>query len=106
MTEETILGFVNELCRRNRFASFIDPQLRKAIIEHDSQILYGTLMHGLSYQGISDRIADGYIRKHGNITYQEIAQALGQGDTQCPKLKCFSTFRKCGYQKDKHTCNL
>ena len=56
-----------------------------AVTNHDTPRLFGWLMSILSFQGISDQVAENYIHKHGNVTWVEIDQALAQSPS-CPQL--------------------
>jgi hypothetical protein len=44
---------------------FRDRDLCGAIERHDSAALFDRLMHDFSFQGISDEIAENYMRRHG-----------------------------------------
>src|ERR1019366_2666141 len=56
-----------------------------AVNQHDSATLFDWLMNELSYQGISDRIAEQYLDQHGNITWADVEFAL-TNKPSCPKL--------------------
>jgi hypothetical protein len=45
-----------------RLAGVID-----AVRRHDNDVLYGWLMEWLSYQGVSDAVAAGYMDRHGRV---------------------------------------
>src|SRR3954451_21771279 len=74
-----------------------------AIAAHDTQVLFGWLMEVLSYQGISDRIASGFMEKHGAPDAAPIAAALASGPS-CPKLRSYWHFERCGFHKGSRTC--
>ena len=74
-----------------------------AIRRHDTPALFSWLMSQLSYQGIADRVAQGYIARHGNVTWADIAVTVERSDL-CPKLTTYATFTCCGYIKSSHTC--
>ena len=40
------------------------------------RVIFDWLMSELSFQGISDAVAEGYIDRHGNVTWAEIEDAL------------------------------
>jgi hypothetical protein len=74
-----------------------------AVSDGDSSGLFNWLMGQLSYQGIADRAADGYIARHGNVTWTQIAASLAQPDL-CQKLTAYATFTHCGYTKTSRSC--
>ena len=51
----------------------------------DTPIIFDWLMGILSYQGISDAVAYGFMARHGNITWAQIEGALS-ADRDCRKL--------------------
>src|SRR4051812_29328913 len=53
-----------------------------AVQRHDMAALFDWLMNALSYQGIADRVAEGFIRDNGNIEWGDIASSLA------PKPSC------------------
>src|ERR1700726_4363361 len=57
----------------------------RAVKSHDTPTLLDWLIEILSFQGISDAVAAGYIAQHGNVCWAEIAEALSRNPT-CPKL--------------------
>ena len=56
----------------------------------------------LSYQGISDRVVDQFIDKHGQIDWQAAQDIASQAP--CPKLTSYWHFEGCNYQKVTATC--
>jgi hypothetical protein len=78
-------------------------QLRAAIANHDTALLFGWLMEALSFQGISNGVALGYMERHGRVTWDQIARVLGK-KVYCPKLKSYWSFHRCGYEKGSETC--
>src|ERR1700755_1439839 len=58
--------------------------IRSAIERHDTAALFDWLMSTLSYQGISDRVADDYMEGHGRVTWQDIERELA-GSPSCAK---------------------
>jgi hypothetical protein len=44
----------------------------QAVERHDMPALFDWLMSILSYQGIADRVAEGFILEHGNVTWGEL----------------------------------
>src|SRR3984893_6460051 len=51
-------------------------KLRAAIRNPDTGPLFDWLMSALSYQGITDQVAYGYMEKHGRATWRQIKEAL------------------------------
>ena len=60
-------------------------------------------MGSFSYQGISDRVARGYLAKHGNVTWADIEGSLRR-TTPCPKLGSYWSYSGCRYDKGSSTC--
>ena len=58
----------------------------------------------MSFQGISDAVASGYIAQHGNVRWAEIAEALSRSPS-CPKLGGYWRFYDCRYHKGSDTCS-
>lgn len=85
--------------------SFEEIGLLEAIQRHDDEALYNWLAEAISYQGISDSVAAGYIREHGSIQAADIRTAL-ERPHGCAKLTSFGHFEDCGYRKTKRTCNM
>ena len=78
--------------------------LRAAIADHNTAFLFGWLMETLSYQGISNRVALGYMERHGRVTWRQIERSMGK-QVGCPKLKSYWQFHRCGYEKGSKTCS-
>jgi hypothetical protein len=74
-----------------------------ALRRHNTRLIYGWLMKTLSFQGIADRVAQGYIDEHGNVSFDEVRAAL-QKKPSCPKLTGFWSFSDCGYEKWSASC--
>src|SRR6202048_1314548 len=77
--------------------------VRAAIRSHDTGPLFDWLMAALSYQGISDQVAFGYMEKHGRVRWRQIKQGLNRG-ASCPQLKSYWQFHDCRYDKISRTC--
>ena len=75
-----------------------------AVAAHDTPALYDWLMPTLSYQGVSDAVAWGYMDRYGSVTHAEVAAALAAGPA-CSRLRCYWTFAQCGFAKGAYTCN-
>jgi hypothetical protein len=74
-----------------------------AIRNRDTGPVFDWLMAAVSYQGISDQVADEYMEKHGRATWRRIKQGLNRG-ASCPKLKSYWHFHDCRYDKISRTC--
>jgi hypothetical protein len=74
-----------------------------AIRRHDTAILFDWLIAALSYQGISDRVASGYMDRHGRARWADIESKLSRGTT-CPKLQSYWHYHGCRYDKISRTC--
>jgi hypothetical protein len=77
--------------------------IRSAITDHDTAALFDWLMAGLSYQGVSDRVASGYMDQHGRVRWHDIEHALANKPS-CPKLQSYWQFHGCRYHKTSGTC--
>jgi len=62
-----------------------DHGIIRAVRDHDTPALFDWLIKTLSFQGISDTVAAGYIAEHGSVRWSEIAKALSARPS-CPKL--------------------
>jgi len=47
-----------------------------AIRRHDTPVIFDWLFDVLSYQGVSDSVAYGYMERHGRVRWHDIAKAL------------------------------
>src|SRR5450759_2842002 len=77
--------------------------LGAAVAAHDTAGIFDWLIRQLSYQGISDAVAEGYIDRHGNVTWAEIETSLAT-DPGCNKLQGYWAFTDCRYHKGFQTC--
>lgn len=77
--------------------------LQRAIEQRDTAALYNWLIDTLSYQGISDAVAFGYMERHGRATWKAIAAYLARRPS-CPKLRDFWSFEGCSYNKTRRSC--
>lgn len=75
-----------------------------AIQRHDNATIFNWLMDAVSYQGVSNAAAYGYIQAHGNARYSRLAASL-QRPPSCPRLTSWWHFEQCGFRKNKFTCN-
>ena len=77
----------------------IEAGLVAAVETGETPIIFDWLMSILSYQGISDAVARGFMDQHGNVTWAEIKRALDR-DPECKKLQGYWAFTRCQYRKD------
>ncbi len=102
---------VRTVCELAGLPSYVDDlradlrtnAVTAAVTNHDTPRLFGWLMSILSFQGISDQVAENYIHKHGNVTWVEIDQALTQSPS-CPQLGGYWRFDNCCYHKTSGSC--
>src|SRR5260221_395197 len=59
-----------------------------AVQRADTPAIFDWLMDALSYQGVSDSIAYGYMEQHGRARWLDIASALAAGPS-CTKMRCY-----------------
>jgi hypothetical protein len=112
-TIDDAAGMIADLCglagRRDLIAEIRsnarESGLAAAIDQHDSAFLFAWLMRGLSYQGISDRISDGYINAHGNADLKVVEALLRSAGNRCPLLETFETYHGCRYRKGLRSCS-
>lgn len=77
--------------------------LTTAVDAHDTPVIFDWLMGVLSYQGISDAVAEGYIDRNGNVTWADIEGSLAT-HPECEKLQGYWGFTGCQYHKGFQTC--
>jgi len=75
-----------------------------AVQRHDTPVIFDWLIDAVSYQGVSDSIAYGYMEQHGRVRWHDIAAGLAQ-QPSCPKLRCYWVFESCGYRKGAGACS-
>ena len=80
-----------------------DCGIMSAVKDHNTRVLFDWLVEMLSFQGISDSVAAGYIAQHGSVRWADIAEALSRPPS-CPKLAGYWTFEGCRYHKGSGTC--
>src|SRR5437588_13082936 len=56
-----------------------------AVADHNTAVIFDWLIREISHQGISDAVADGYIHRHGNVTWADIEASLATNPS-CDKL--------------------
>ena len=81
----------------------IETGLVAAVDDHDTAGIFDWLIRQLSFQGISDAVADGYMDRHGTVTWAEIEDSLGT-NPRCDKLQGYWAFAGCQYHKGAQTC--
>jgi hypothetical protein len=102
---------VHAVCCLAGSASYLDDvrgDLRhrgiiRAIKAHDTPALFDWLIETLSFQGISNSVASGYMAQHGSVRWAEIADGLSRPPS-CPKLAGYWRFSGCRYHKGSGTC--
>ena len=70
----------------------------RAVRDHDTPALFDWLIEALSFQGISDTVAAGYMARTGSVRWSDIAEALSRTPS-CPKLGGYWRFYDCRYHK-------
>lgn len=75
-----------------------------ALNNHNTGTIFDWIVKTVSFQGISDRVARDYLRKHGSIQYHDIETALASKPA-CPKLASYWSFDRCLYDKGSHSCS-
>jgi hypothetical protein len=76
-----------------------------AVRTHDTPALFDWLISVLSFQGISNRVAEAYLDHHGNVTWADIEAALSRRPS-CPKLGGYWLFENCRYGKAAGRCSM
>jgi hypothetical protein len=102
---------VHATCRIAGSALFIDDirtglqnaGALDAVNRHDTGVLFTWLLAEVSYQGISDAVAYGYMARHGRVSWDDVAAGLATVPP-CPKLASYWQFHGCGYHKGTKTC--
>jgi len=104
-------SFVQRVCDIAGESTWVDDLRHDAIAgglvaaveTHDTPAIFDWLMWELSFQGISDAVAEGYMNRHGNVTSAEIEHSLATGP-ECDKLQGYWGFTGCRYHKGFQTC--
>jgi hypothetical protein len=84
-------------------ADLRDCGIVRAIKDHDTPALFDWLVEMVSYQGISDSVAAGYMAQHGNVRWADVADGLSRRPS-CPKLAGYWRFTGCRYHKGSGSC--
>ena len=74
-----------------------------AVAAHDTPALFDWLLPTLSYQGVSDAVAWGYMDRYGSVSHAEVTAAL-EAEPPCPRLRCYWSYAECGFAKRAYTC--
>src|SRR3954452_14854830 len=74
-----------------------------AVRTHDTPALFGWLVEGLSFQGISDAAALTFMDRHGRAQWQDLARGL-QNQPSCPKLTSHWHFHGCNFVRSRGSC--
>jgi hypothetical protein len=80
-----------------------DCGIIRAVKDHDTPAMFDWLVGLLSFQGISDSVASGYMAKHGSVRWAEIVDGLARSPS-CPKLGGYWRFHDCRYHKGSGCC--
>jgi hypothetical protein len=104
--------FVTRICRiagDHRMLDHIRRDLarcgvRAAVRGRNTPTLFEWLLDTVSYQGIGNHVAEGYMDRHGRLGWDEIA-ALIEARPSCPKLRSYWHFDHCGYRKGAQACS-
>jgi hypothetical protein len=104
-------SLILQVCHLAGTAAFIDDaglgpdgkELRKAIRNRNTGVLFDWLVAAMSYQGISDEVAKNFMDRHGLASWHVIESAL-RTRPSCPKLRSYWHFYDCGYNKSRFTC--
>ena len=105
------INLVHTTCYLAGSASYFDDvrvDLRgggviRAVRDHNTPALFDWLIKVLSFQGISDSVASGYMAQHGTVRWSDIAEALSQRRS-CSRLGGYWRFYDCRYHKGSNTC--
>jgi hypothetical protein len=77
--------------------------VRSAVRDRNTAVLFDWLLETVSYQGISNHVAAGYMERHGRLAWDRIVPLMDAGPS-CPKLRSYWHFDRCSYQKGRQTC--
>lgn len=105
-------GLIRTVCTVAGSMSFLDEideefgraGLDRAVALGDTGPIVDWLLTTFSFQGISDRVARDYIKKHGTASWSYIDASFGRRPS-CPKLRSYWDFDGCRYDKTSVTCS-
>jgi hypothetical protein len=90
--------------RRPRHEQPAEPKARPSRSRPErAAVLFDWLAEAVSFRGIADSVAYGYIQQHGSARWQDIAVRFASRPS-CPKLTSYWHFDGCGYRKAAHRC--
>ena len=106
------IDLIRKVCGLAGLLSFLDDVrtdaleagILEAVAERNTPKIFDWLLDALSHQGISDEVARGYIRKHGNVIWSDIAGGLG-AIPPCPLLQTYWHYDGCRFDKGSRTCS-
>ncbi len=75
----------------------------EAVRRRNTGVIFEWLLEAISYQGVSDAAASGFLENNPRITWSSIDRALNRKPS-CPKLAGYHRFYGCLYKKEKNTC--
>jgi hypothetical protein len=78
--------------------------LQRCVALSDTPAIFDFLMDLIPFQGVADTIAAGYVRKHGNVGWNDVHRALARSPS-CPKLRSHWDFDECHYSKSAQRCS-
>jgi len=90
------------------FLDEIDDEIRQAGLDQavasgNTPPIFDWLLTAFSFQGISDKVARGYMDKHGTASWRKMQASL-QTLPACQKLYSYGDFAGCRYDKGSFTC--
>lgn len=77
--------------------------LRRAIVAHDTPVLFDWLVERFNYQGVSDKAAASFIQNNALVRWCDLELLIFE-DQHCAKLDSFWTFYNCRYDKMRQSC--
>jgi hypothetical protein len=92
------LSFLDEIDEEIRHAG-----LDQAVASGNTPPIFDWLLTAFSFQGISDRVARGYMEKHGTASWSKMEASLKRSPS-CRKLRTYWDYAGCRYDKGSFTC--
>ena len=77
--------------------------IQRAVRRRDTAALFDWITTLAAEQGIANRNALGFIDRHGNVGFRDIAADLN-AQPACRRLTSYWAFTQCGYRKATQTC--
>jgi len=108
---ESVRAIILSICEIAGSRSLIDDArvelasagVIEAVKRRHNGTIFEWLMNAVSYQGVSDAAASGFIENHERVTSSSIDRQLKRKPS-CPKLAGYHRFHGCLYRKWKNTC--